>query len=378
MGKVGDIVGPKKLYMVGLSIFGITSLVLGFTNDVTLIIIFRALQGVGTAILYTMPMAIIAHLWKDRAKAFAVTASFFAFGMLIGPMVGGILAQLTIFGIQGWHFLFLLNIPFVVLSAIISAIFIPKLEIKKKSSLNFVSLVLLLSGLGIIVLSLSIINNLFILLGLALLVLLYYYEKFTQKHLLDFPLFKNTNFSFANSVSFFSMVTVVGMGYVLTFYFQDVLRWSSFTAGLAFMPVPIATGIAAALSGKIKKPKLGAVLSSGLTLLGILILTFASPSTPYYMVVLPGIVFLAAGSGVLMTTIFATIFDSTPTEKSGNASGILNTIQQLGALIGIAIVASYVLDYKMSFIILSTAAILGFVSALFVKNVQKSRLVAKM
>ncbi|MDH4359098.1 MAG: MFS transporter, partial [Candidatus Berkelbacteria bacterium] len=131
MGKVGDIIGPKKLYLIGLSLFGLTSLALGFINDAPLLIAIRALQGLGTAILYTMPMSIIAHLWKEREKAFAVTASFFAAGMLVGPLIGGFLTGLNFGNFHGWHLIFLLNVPFIIFGIIVAAKFIPKIETLK-------------------------------------------------------------------------------------------------------------------------------------------------------------------------------------------------------------------------------------------------------
>ena len=169
-------------------------------------------------------------------------------------------------------------------------------------------------------------------------------------------------------------MTMLGMGFVLTFYLQDILGWSSAKAGLAFIPVPVATGIVSAFSGRIKSWKLGAYLASGLILAGIAVLTFVNPSVSYFKLILPGIVLISAGSGVLMTVIFAAILGSAPTEKSGSASGILNTLQQLGGLIGIALVAAITLRYRLSFTVLTFTALAGFIAAFFVKknNLQKS------
>jgi MFS family permease len=368
MGKIGDMIGAKKLYIYGLILFGITSLALGFTNNIYALIIIRSLQGLGTAILYTMPMSIIAHLWKEREKAFAVTASFFAGGMLLGPIIGGIFTNINLGTYYGWHLLFLLNIPFIIAGLYIANKFIPELKPEKKEKLDYLSLLMLFSGLILIVLSLSIISKYYIILGILLLFLLYIYEKSAKNPLLDFELFKNRTFTSANLVSFFTMVVVIGMSFVLTFYLQDTLKWSSLQAGMGILPVPIVTGIVAALSGKIKNWKIGGLLSSSLTLIGMLILTQINPEVPYYKIILPGLIFISAGSGILMTVIFAAILGSAPTNKSGSASGILNTLQQLGGLIGIALIAAIVLQYKLSFSVLTFAATMGFISAFFIKK----------
>ena len=373
MGRLGDIIGVKRLYIIGLLIFGGASIALGFINSTYPLIIVRGLQGLGTAILYTMPMAIIAHLWQEREKAFAVTASFFAAGMLVGPLVGGLLTGINLGNFHGWHFIFLLNIPFIIFGIIIAAKYIPTLP-SKREKMDYLSILLLFGALILIVLSLSIISRYYIIAGLILLLVLYLYEKRIKFPLVDFGLFKNRTFTAANLVSFFAMVTMLGMGFVLTFYLQDILGWSSAKAGLAFIPVPVATGIVSAFSGRIKSWKLGAYLASGLILAGIAVLTFVNPSVSYFKLILPGIVLISAGSGVLMTVIFAAILGSAPTEKSGSASGILNTLQQLGGLIGIALVAAITLRYRLSFTVLTFTALAGFIAAFFVKknNLQKS------
>lgn len=367
-GRIGDIIGPKKLYLTGLFIFGIASIGLGFVNIPWIIILLRVVQGIGTSILYTMPMSIIAHLWQEREKAFAVTASFFATGMLVGPIIGGVLADVNIWNFYGWHWLFLINVPLVVVGLIIAQKLIPKIPSQKADKIDYFSLMLLSTGLIVVILSLSVINHWYLLIGLLLLFLLYCYEKRVRQPLLDFQLFSNRTFLSANAVSFLAMVVVIGMSFVLTFYLQSTLGWGSAQAGIALLPVPLTTAIAAALSGKLKSWRLSAIVSSSLFLLGLLILSGVNPEISYFKGVLPALIFLGLGSGVLMTSIFAAIIGSAPVGKSGSASGILNTLQQLGGLIGIALVAGTVLNYSLSFQVLSLAAVFGLIAALFVEN----------
>jgi len=368
MGKVGDMIGPKRLYLYGLFLFGLTSLALGFVNNTYALIVIRAFQGLGTAILYTMPMAIIAHLWEEREKAFAVTASFFAGGMLVGPLIGGFLTSLNFSWIHGWQLLFLLNIPFIIFGIIIAARFIPKLPAQGNHNLDYFSLLLFFSGLVLIVLSLTMISKWYIIAGIALIALLYLYERQARNPLLNFNLFKNQTFLSTNLISFFAMVAIIGMSFVLTFYLQDILKWDSMQAGLAFLPIPIVTGVFATLGGRIKNWKIGGFLTSSLILAGMIFLIQINPSSSYYLGILPAMILISAGSGILMSTVFAAILGSAPTEKSGMASGFLNTLQQLGSLIGIALVASIVFQYNLAFMILACAAFLGLVSAFFVKK----------
>jgi len=369
-GKIGDSIGVKKLYLFGLILFGLASAILGFINNPYLLIAIRGLQGLGTAILYTMPMAIIAHLWQDREKAFSVTASFFAGGMLVGPLIGGVFTNFNFGNFHGWHLIFLLNIPFIIFGLIVAAKFIPELP-HQKVKIDFLSVLMLLVGLALIILSLTIISKWYLLAGLLVLIILYFYERRVEAPLLDFSLFKNRTFTAFNIVSALAMVAIIGMSFVLTFYLQDILKWNSLQAGLALLPVPAATGVVSILAGRMKNWKLAALLTSGLILLGILLLTQVHPNISYYKLILPAMILIAAGSGVLMSVGFAAIIGSAPTEKSGSASGILNTLQQLGGLIGIALVAAIVLNYSLAFYILSAAALVGLIAAFFVKKSEK-------
>jgi MFS family permease len=368
MGKIGDTIGQKKLYLIGLALFGAASLALGLVNQPTALIVIRAIQGLGTAILYTMPMAIIAHLWEEREKAFAVTASFFAAGMLAGPLVGGFLTSLNIGSFHGWHLIFLLNVPLIIAGGYIAAKFIPNVMIKEKSQIDYLSMFLLLAGLALIVLSLTMISSYYFFVGLLILLALYLYEKRIKNPLLELSLFRNQTFTASNIVSAVAMISIIGMSFVLTFYFQDILKWSSLQAGLALLPIPLVTGIVAALSSKLKNWRLSAFLTSGLILAGLALLTQVTPTIPYTQLILPALILIAAGGGVLMTVMFSAIIGSAPTDKSGSASGFLNTLQQLGGLIGIAIVAGIVLNYHQSFQILTYISLFAVVAAFFVRD----------
>ncbi len=367
MGKLGSKVGTKKLYLIGLSVFGLSSLLLGFTNNVPILISLRAIQGIATAILYTMPMIIIANLWKEREKAFAVTSATFAGGMLVGPVLGGMLANLEFGNFHGWHLVFLINVPLVIIGLIIAKKYIPEIP-KVEQKIDFGSMLILLSALAIIVLSFAQISRFYIILGLLLLVILYFYQRKIKNSLVDFHLFQNQTFTAANILSFTSMVALIGMSFVLTFYLQDILKWNSLQAGLALVPVPIITGIFSGIGGQLKSWRMGGFLSSILIVLGLAYLTQINPATSYAVGILPGLALISAGSGFLMTSIFAAILGSAPTENSGSASGILNTLQQMGSLIGIAIIASITLEYQLAFTVLTGCGIIGLISAFFINN----------
>lgn len=371
-GKIGDKYGYKKVYIIGLIIFGLSSLVLVLSEIPDLIIIARMMQGFSTAILYTMPMAIIAHLWKEKEKAFAVTSSIFALGMLIGPLIGGVFSDITIHGWSGWHLIFLVNIPLVLAGILTTIKCVPTIPKTPAIRINVTSVLLLILGIGLCTLSFSVLNSYFFLIGLVFIILLILVERKADNHLIDLTLFNRT-FSSVNIISFVMMVSVIGMSYVLTFYLQDNLGWSSTKTGMSLLPVPIITGIFSIVGGRIKNWRIAGFMTSISVFLGMLLLSTIPENSinTYWRYVFPGLAFVSAGSGILMSSLFAAMISSVPKDKSGNASGVINTIQQLGALLGIAIIAGIVMRFRLSFGSLSIIALVGVMASFFVTNNNK-------
>ena len=378
-GKIGDRVGAKKLYIIGLVIFGLSSLGAGFSANLASLIIFRVFQGVGTAIIYTMPMSIITHLWKEREKAFSVTAAFFSLGLLVGPVLGGYLTSITLGSFSGWHLIFLINIPFVIFGLVVSSLLIPEIPTSKRPNIATVPEVMIMLA-GIMLLVYGLVNQLLYLLipSLVALGIFILYERRIINPLVDFSFFRNKTFSAANLTSFTTMIAVMGLSFMNTFFLQETLRWDPWQAGKAMLPIPAAMVLGAILGGSIKNWRVGAVLSSLLTITGLIILSQITTTTPYYAGLFIAYIVAGFGGGLLMTTIFAAILGSAPTEKSGQASGILNTIQQVGTLMGVAIIAGISTQYKLSYYILIAIMVVGLVSAFFVGRNKTNELFAKV
>ncbi len=371
MGKIGDRIGNKKLYIWGLTLFGAASLGAGFAPNISSLVIFRTVQGVGTAILYTMPISIIAHLWKEREKAFAVTASFFSLGLLIGPVLGGYFSSISLDSFSGWHLIFLINIPFIIFGIIVSALLIPKLPTFKESRIDYRGAYLMLSGLLILVFTL--VNGMYYLLMPSVLILLAFVlsENKIKNPLIELNLFRNKTFSSANLTSFTAMVAVIGLSFINTFFLQETLDWDPWQAGKAMLPIPAAMVVGAIVGGSLKNWKIGSILSSALILMGLIFLANITPETSYFSGLFVGYILAGVGGGLMMTTIFSAIMGSAPTRKSGQASGILNTIQQLGALVGVAIMAGTIAHYKVSYYILSAIMFVGLIAAFFINKGQQ-------
>ena len=360
-GKIADKYGPKKIYISGLILFGLSSLLLGFVEHPYLMIFLRAIQGIGTAILYTAPMSIIAQIWDEPEKAFAVTASFFGIGMILGPVVGGLFGGLNFGSYFGWHLLFLINVPVVLAAIWIVVKNIPEIKAQNLVTVRPRFAILLALLFGLLALSFSNIPRYFSIIATALLAILFYvdYRKTAQNRFIGYEIFRSKDFVLGNIISFFEMVILMSLSYLLVFYFEKNIGWSIQQAGLAILPVPLFTIIFSVVGGNMKNRRLGALLSNLLIFCGIVLLLFSIGRFGYYSLPVVGVMLLGSGSGLLMTSIFALIMSSAPNQKSGEASGILNTFQQMGSLIGVAMIIPLLEKVNLSIMI---TAIISLVS----------------
>lgn len=372
-GKIGDRIGVKKLYMVGLLIFSISSLALGVTSNFYVIVALRLIQGFGTAILYSMSFAIISHLWKNKEKAFSVTASLFAVGMLVGPLISGLFLLLNYGSFQGWHFFFLMNVPFAIGGIIIGRKYIPALAPSSKEPVNFLNALLLFCFFLFGMLFLIYGGILFSVLSIISLVFLVIVENTWRVKTFDHPIFKHKNFIAANIISFLVTTASLGIAFALSFHFQDNLHWNSVKTSLAVLPVPLATILFAMISTNIRNKKLGAFLSSLLLLIGIIYLWAFAESGSYFEHYFIPLLMIGAAAGILMTSVFATILDESGQESYGFASGILSTIQELGGLVGVVLVSTRVTNLTSTFSVMLVCAVISIVISLFITNKPKAK-----
>ncbi len=369
IGRLGDRIGVKKMYVVGLGLFGAASLALGFINSVPLLIAFRAVQGLGTAILYTMPMAIIRTIWHERSeKAFAVTSSMFAAGMIVGPVIGGVLASQMVFGVSGWHYIFLINVPFVVLGILAVQKVVPRIDPQRTPLGSMPNAAVLLASLGATVYALAAAQWIWVVPGILLFVLFMYLEALATHPVVPLTLFKNVTFSAANLISFTTMVSVIGISIILSFYLQDVRGYSPIQTAIAVLPVSLSTIIFSFAASALRSWRVGGFMCAVLIFLGMCMLQGISSDSSYYVTVLPAVILLGAGSSFLMTTLFSAILGSADVQHAGSASGILNTIQNLASLISIAVVTPMVHNYQLALGILLVVSVLGIIPAFWIRT----------
>lgn len=376
-GKVGDMRGHKRNFLAGLVIFGLASLGIIFIDNYLVILIFRIIQGTAAAVLYTASGALIAHNWEKTEAAFGMTAAFFSLGLLIGPIIGGILSDLQILNWQGWHLIFAINIP-VVLACywLVSKNCSETKKAEGALRLDLVGLALLTILLGSIIVLLTQKYYLGVLImAIVSLILLIWYENKRENALINLSIFKNQTFSAISVFTLMCMFIVIGLSFVNTFYIQDVLGKSATTAGLYLMPIFLGMGLFAFLSGQYRNWKISTIAASVLIIISMFILSKVNPDIPYFKGLFWGYLLVSAGGGLMMTNTFAAALGSVKKQFSGLASGYINTTQQMGALAGISFVAgqNILVNYQKIYYYFIFIGIIALVATLFVKNIKAEK-----
>lgn len=377
VGKLGDQRGHKRNFLLGLGLFGTVSLLLTLTGSFSGILLLRAFQGVAAGILYTAGGALVAHHWKNTELPFGVTAGFFSLGMLVGPLAGGILSDLSTPTLEGWHIIFLINVPL----SLLSFFFVKKYAkettiITTKQPFDALGLLLLslfLACLSLLLLQSSYRYELLILVALSFFAFVWQ-ENRRSNPLVSLQIFQEQTFASISVFTFFFMFILLAFSFINTYYLQDVLGKSATQAGLYILPISLGMGIFSIISGTIRNWKLSCIISSLLLLTGLCVLTQVSPEQPYFSGLFWGYFLISAGAGFMFTNTFAAALGSVSSLYSGIAAGYINTVQQIGGLAGVAFAGGQAVtkDYQILYVYLTLVATLTLLASLFIRNQRKS------
>jgi len=354
-GKLGDIIGYRKLFVAGVLIFAISSLAAGFAESSTLLLTTRAIQGIGGAIIFPASMAITALTFPPSQRGFAM-GIYGAIGSImlgIGPLIGGYLTDSI-----SWRWIFWLNIPVsvVVLLMFLSSWKEPIFE-AERPKIDILGLITLVLGTGSLVLAIMqgtewgwkshIILSLFIAAFILLSVFTIIELKIKQP-LIELDLFTKGTFSSANLLIYTGQFTKTAVIVFGALYFQQVLKMDPFKAGLALMPAMIPVPIMAVVAGKATDrfgPRYPSII--GLFLGSIsLILMGMTVGTERYELLIPTLIIWGASMPFIFAPALIAVMNSVPEEKQGQASGIVLTAQILGAAIGLAVLSAILIEVK--------------------------------
>ena len=354
-GRLGDLIGPRVMFTSGIAVFTAASAACGLAPSPGWLIAFRAVQGLGAAMLMPQTLTIITNTFppERRGAAFGVWGAVAGVATIAGPTLGGLLV--TVFD---WRWIFFVNLPIGVLVLLITPVIIPDLRLGRRHRIDIPGVLLASAGLLAICYGLvegqkynwgtvnGIISIPLILgVGVALLLAFLLVQKMTQgkEPLVPFNLFRDRNYSVVNWVSGVLAVGMMGIFLPLTIYFQSVLGFSALKAGLVMAPASVVSMFVAPVAGRMVD-RIGGkfILMSGLTLFGVgmgWLALIAHPASNWPTFVAP-LAVAGLGMGCIFAPMTTVAMRNVEPRMAGAASGVLNTVRQVGQVIGVAAVGA--------------------------------------
>ncbi|MFI9456522.1 MFS transporter [Amycolatopsis sp. NPDC052450] len=348
-GSLGDRFGRRKVMLIGLILFGVASLVAAFASNPLELIVSRAVMGVGGALIMPSTLSILITVFDDeeRRKAMAAWSAVAMLGMIGGPVLGGVLIAWF-----WWGAVFLINVPIVVIAVIAALTLMPESKgpWQKPDPLGAI-----LSAAGMTALVWTIIElpkhgiteaGTLVPLTIAVVSLIGFvlWERHTPSPMVPLKLFRKRNFSGGSLSLTLVQIGNGGLLLLLTQYLQFVLGYTPTQAGLAFIPMAVASLLCNTLGATLGQ-KIGnrALATVGMTVMaagfGMLATLSANEG---FLLPAAALFLLGAGGGLAMPAAIAALMGEVPEEQAGVGSALNDTIQQLGAALGIAILGSIV------------------------------------
>ncbi len=350
-GRLSDLYGRRKIFLTGIALFSIASLLAGLAQNPTQIIAFRGLQGLGAALLSPAALSLVLSIFaegSERNRALGVWSGVAAGGGAIGLLLGGILTQYV-----DWRWIFFINVPVGIILGVLALRNVPRsLPNTESRSLDLPGAVLVTSGLMLLVYTLVEATKYGwgsgrtlggIALAVALLVGFIVNELKVKQPLMPLGIFRNRNVAAANLMQLPITAGMFGVFFYLSLYLQQILGYSPTQTGLHNLPFSIFIAITATItSKKIAKiaPKRILMFSPLLTAAGLAYFSRIPVQGDYLRDILPGIAMMATGMGATFVALTLSATSGVSHRESGLVSGLLNTSQQIGGAIGLAVLTT--------------------------------------
>jgi len=356
-GKLGDLVGRRLIFTIGLVVFTLSSLFCGLSSSAPELIGARAVQGVGAALMMPSTLSIISATFdvRERGTAIGIWAGVSAMALAIGPLLGGIITEHI-----SWNWIFYVNVP-IGAAGILAAIFVvpESKDTAREQRLDVPGL--LTSGIGLLALVYALIEanqygwtsvrilGLFVVAAVSLVgfVLLELHQRLPM---LDLSLFRSGTFAGANLVAILVTLAMFGIFVFFPIYMQTFRGWSPIQAGAALLPWTVMIVIFAPIAGKLSD-RVGSrwLIAAGMGTVAVccLLLSTIDLHSSFWNL-LPAFILGGLGMSFVMTPMSAAVMGAAPVAKAGVASGVLNTFRQVGVALGIAITGAIVADRAAS------------------------------
>ncbi|MFD8869418.1 MFS transporter [Streptomyces sp. NPDC059590] len=348
-GLLGDRLGRKKVLLSGMAVFGIGSVLAAFSVSPGELIGFRALMGLGAALVMPATLAILVNVFErdEQPKAIGIWTAAVGLGIAIGPITGGVLLEHF-----WWGSVFFVNVPVVAVALVAMALLVPDSKDPAPGRLDPGGVVLSVVGLVLLVYGiikggqiadftdpkvLGTIGG-----GLIVLALFVVYEKRSEHPAIDISYFRKPAFSAAIAAIALVFFALMGVTFFMVFYTQSVRGYSALESGLLILPLAVAQLIFAPRT-RLVVERFGAraVCAAGMLMVAVTMAGFLLLEADTPLVVMEVLFFVqGAGMAHIMPPVTLTVMQSLPRQKAGSGSALNNTFRQVGGALGVAVLGS--------------------------------------
>ncbi|WP_433247088.1 MFS transporter [Streptosporangium sp. CA-135522] len=350
-GRACDLFGPRRMFVLGLALYALSSLVGGLATDPGLLIAARAVQGMGGAFLFPATLTLVGTSFaegRERNRAFAVWGTAGGSGMILGSLLGGVLTEAF-----GWQAVFYVNVPLAGLAILLAfPLIVPDPAHERGRTFDLAGALTSTAGITLLVFALvqgpdsgwgspAVVIGAAV--GAALLLAFFVIERRSRDPLMPLRLFGNRNLSTGVAVTFLYMGTFGTLLYFLTVYFQGVHGYTALETGLAYLVPMVAISAGAQLAGRLAtRFGIRAIMIASLVVgvAGASILGLTMSPNGSYAILIPGLVVLGLGQGAGYTLMFGAAAIGVDPREQGIASGVASTTQQVGGAVGLAVLVA--------------------------------------
>jgi EmrB/QacA subfamily drug resistance transporter len=353
-GKLADLFGRRRIFVVGLVVFTLSSLACGLAANGETLIAARAVQGVGAAMMNPATLSIIAATFppRQRGMAMGIWVGVSAVALALGPITGGLLVEHA-----HWSWIFFINVPIGALAIVAARIVIRESkDTSQEQRLDVPGLVT--AGVSLFALTYALIEankrgwssaEILALFGLAVAALAVFVvlERRQRVPMLDLTLFRNRTFTGANATMMLVALSMFGVFFYVSLFVQRILSYSPVQAGASFLPMTLCIIFFAPVAGKLSD-RVGArwLMGGGMALVSASLALFSllDESSTFWDLV-PALLVGGAGMAMAMTPTTAAAMSSVPVDKAGVGSAVLNSMRQVGGSLGVAVTGAILGSY---------------------------------
>ncbi len=386
-GALSDRIGARKAFIGGFALFVVASLACGLAPVATILIAARSIQGIGAAFLVPCSLALLNHACRDdavmRARAIGLWTACGSVALAAGPVLGGFMLNAL-----GWKSIFFVNLPLGVIGIWLTLRFVEESATRHGGRFDPIGQILAIVTLSSLTAAMIESSSAgwsspLVLLGFGVAVVCGSAFVLVEAHvptpMLPLNFFRNSTFSAATLVGLAINLTLYGVIFLLSLYLQQVRHFSPIEFGIAFLPFPlvllVSNLVAGWVGGKIGS-RLPMVAGLLIAAVGYWLLHGLDSATPY-IAMLPGLLVIPLGIGFAVPPMTTALLSTVPRQRSGIASGVLNTVRQAGGAIGVALFGSFLAQgtghgIQTAFIIsMVTVAVAAVIAVLYVRPPKK-------